>query len=312
MIRGQNLSSVWNRTINIQYTDRVSLSYLSGNLAKVFTRKSAPKPKKSLPANSTITVVPTTGGVPTPSPSEESSPPSVRLRGPSSASDVCPALWIHTTTNNEGRLTMILIIIIIIKITSPTNNLPSSTSQKWKIKKKKKKSLCQRYGLSSGLGSTTMEGRRINGGKSSPHQRRSRGLFVSPPCFSSSLPFQCRVSLPPSFFLSGLVSFCRCVSLVLSRVSGPGRSCSTSVWSTHGCRTWTSAPAGSRPLCLHLCILVRERRAKKNSVKAAARNVHFVLIRTVWRKDPHCLFIDYWLQEAGHHQLMVLLDIVHP
>lgn len=48
VIRGQNLSSVWNRTINIQYTDRVSLSYLSGNLAKVFTRKSAPKPKKNV------------------------------------------------------------------------------------------------------------------------------------------------------------------------------------------------------------------------------------------------------------------------
>lgn len=32
MIRGQYLSSVWNCTINIQYTDGVSLSYLSGKL----------------------------------------------------------------------------------------------------------------------------------------------------------------------------------------------------------------------------------------------------------------------------------------
>lgn len=220
MIRGQNLSSVWNRTINIQYTDRVSLSYLSGNLAKVFTRKSAPKPKKSLPANSTITVVPTTGGVPTPSPSEESSPPSVRpsvrLRGPSSASDVCPALWIHTTTNNEGRLTMILIIIIIIKITSPTNNLPSSTSQKWKIKKKNK--VCVSV---TGWAVVWVPPRwRVGGstgGKSSPHQRRSGGLFVSPPCFSSSLPFQCRVSLPPSFF-----SLASSLSVAASRSSSPG------------------------------------------------------------------------------------------
>ena len=48
---------------------------------------------------------------------------------------MCPALWIHRNNKHGGRLTMISIIIIIIKITSPTNNLLSSTSQKWKKKK---------------------------------------------------------------------------------------------------------------------------------------------------------------------------------
>ena len=177
--------------------------------------------------------------------------------------------------------------------------------------------MCQRYGLSSGLGSTTMEGRRIDWWGNLLLTSADPEVCLSVrPVFLLLLSLFSAVSASLHLFLSGLVSLCRCVSLFLSRVSGPGRSCSTSVWSTHGCRTWTSAPAGSRPLCLHLCILARERRAKKNSVKAAARNFHFVVLilaaavdrsstSSVWRKS-------YWLQEAGNYNLLVLLDIVHP
>lgn len=38
-------------------------------------------------------------------------------------------------------------------------------------------------------------------------------------------------------------------------VSVLGRFCSTSVWSMHGCKTWTWAPGGSMPLCSHLYTL---------------------------------------------------------
>lgn len=200
---------------------------------------------------------------------------------------MCPALWIHLDDNHKKRKTIndINNYYYNKKITSLTDNLPRSTSQKWKklklklkTKNKNKKKVCVSE-LSSGLESTTMEGWRIRCDQqeqgtprfffgqrvtSSVSTRPGVGFFffVSSVCpvflffknlLSLSVPCE-----PPSvlvaFFFS--LSLARCVS----RVSGPGRSCSTSAWSTHGCRTWTSGPAGSTPPCLHLCILETERR----------------------------------------------------
>lgn len=166
---------------------------------------------------------------------------------------------------------MISIIIIIIKITSPTNNLPSSTSQKWNILKTVCVSVVgwavvwvpPRWRAGGGPGvinrGTLTSLRLVLPAPISLFLRlpRVQRLFSVGPVFFFS-PFQCRISLPPSFL--ALLSFFSYVAFLFSRVSAPGRSCSTSVWSTHGCRTWTSAPAGSRPLCWHLCTLERERR----------------------------------------------------
>lgn len=50
------------------------------------------------------------------------------------------------------------------------------------------------------------------------------------------------------------------------RLSVPGRSCSTFAGNTAGCRTWTWAPGGSRPLCSHLCTLPEGRHTEKLNV----------------------------------------------
>ncbi len=62
----------------------------------------------------------------------------------------------------------------------------------------------------------------------------------------------CQFSL--SFLVAGSVY------ASLHRVSVLGTSCSTSVWSTRGCRTWTSAPMGNMPLYLRLCTLGEEKK----------------------------------------------------
>lgn len=95
--------------------------------------------------------------------------------------------------------------------------------------------------------------------------RRSlvQSYFVPPvfPVFFFS-PVQCRFSLPPFFSIAlfplSPAWFCYCAP----EVSAPDRSCSTSAWSMPGCRTWTSVPAGSTPLCLRLCTLERNSSVK--------------------------------------------------
>lgn len=150
---------------------------------------------------------------------------------------------------------MILIIIIIIKITSPTDASSEFHFTEVKMQKKKKtgkKGLRQRCELSSGLDCAMMEGRRYRCGRKDGEvgglHLFSHQYWAGPevwPVFGPLSAVNTTPTPPPPH------PHLR----VQLGVSDPGTSCSTSVGSRHGCRTWTWVPAGSRPLCLRLCIL---------------------------------------------------------